>query len=258
MPKNRVVRAIQRERVVAYVRVSTSEQAASGLSLSAQRSRIAAFCRARDFELASVEEDAGESGSVPPVQRPGLQRALRLLETRKASGLIVLRLDRLSRSAMHTLGLAELFTRRGWQLISVHENLETNTPAGRLFIAVLAGMNQHEREVIADRTKAALARLAKEGRPRSRMLPFGFRLRGLPRALTVPRGTDRKLVAHHGEQALLQRILRFRAAGLGPRRIAARLNKAGDCNPRTGCEWSPSLIQRLIATADRRQEATSD
>jgi site-specific DNA recombinase len=258
MPKKQAVSIQENAIVVGYTRVSTAEQADSGLSMAAQRARIEAYCQAREFKLVAIEEDAGESGSIQPSRRSGLTRALQHLEQGRAQGLIVLRLDRLSRSVMDTLRVADLFKRRDWQLVSVAENLETHTPSGRLFLTILAAMNEHERSLIADRTQAALVRVARDGRPRSRIVPFGHRLKGLPEILEVPKGTAAKLIEHHGEQVVLRRILRHRREGLGPRRIAKKLNAAGIHNPRTHKPWSPSLIQRLLATSDRRAYALAD
>lgn len=255
MPRKPAEISAKKPTLVGYTRVSTAEQADSGLSMAAQRARIEAYCQARDFELVAIEEDAGESGSIQPSKRAGLTRALQHLERGRAKGLIVLRLDRLSRSVMDTLGVADQFKRRDWQLVSVAENLETHTPSGRLFLTILAAMNEHERSLIAERTQAALVRVARDKRPRSRIIPFGYRLSGLPKTLEVPKGTSAKLVEHRLEQAVLQRILRHRRAGLGPRRIARKLNAAMIHNPRTRRPWSPGLIQRLLATSDRRTQA---
>ena len=61
-------------RVIGYVRVSTDQQADGGVSLAAQRAKLAAYCTALDLELVGVEEDAGLSAKT--LARPGLQRAL--------------------------------------------------------------------------------------------------------------------------------------------------------------------------------------
>ena len=92
-----------RTAVAGYVRVSTEQQAGEGVSLDAQRIKLQAYAVAMDLELVDVFEDAGLSAK--SLRRPGLQSALALLEDGKAAGLVVVKLDRLTRSvraARHT------------------------------------------------------------------------------------------------------------------------------------------------------------
>src|SRR4051812_22324091 len=84
---------------VGYVRVSTSEQADSGLGLQAQRSAIKAEAKRRGWALVGIEEDAGASGK-SMAGRAGLEAALALVESGQAEALVVAKLDRLSRSLL--------------------------------------------------------------------------------------------------------------------------------------------------------------
>jgi len=83
-------------RVVGYVRVSSEGQATEGVSLDAQRVKLAAYCTAMDFELVALEADEGVSAKT--LRRPGLQRALAALEEGRADAVLVTKLDRLTRS----------------------------------------------------------------------------------------------------------------------------------------------------------------
>ena len=78
---------------VGYVRVSTQEQAAEGVSLDAQRDKLRSYCRANGIRLIDIFADEGVSGST--LARPGLQAALRMVKRGHASTLIVVKLDRL-------------------------------------------------------------------------------------------------------------------------------------------------------------------
>src|ERR1700730_10653270 len=82
-------------RVVGYVRVSTDEQADSGLGLAAQRTTVAAEAERRGWTLVAVHEDALSGKSL---DRPGLAAALAAIEAGEAAGIVVAKLDRLSRS----------------------------------------------------------------------------------------------------------------------------------------------------------------
>src|SRR5689334_21340199 len=92
------------EKVVGYVRVSTDEQAKSGAGLQAQRDAITDECRRRGWELVKIYEDAGASGKSLS-NRPALTAALVAVESGEASGLVVAKVDRLSRSLHDFTGL---------------------------------------------------------------------------------------------------------------------------------------------------------
>ena len=106
---------------VGYVRVSTEGQAADGVSLDAQRSRIEAWCRANDFELLALHVDAGLSGKRAD-NRPGLQTALADACRERGTALVVCSLSRLARSVKDTLEIAGRLDREGANLVSLGED----------------------------------------------------------------------------------------------------------------------------------------
>src|SRR5271155_867839 len=83
-------------KVIGYTRVSTDEQAATGVSLATQAEKVNAYARLYGLEIVETIEDAGQSAK--SLKRPGLQRALELLKAGHADGLLIAKLDRLSRS----------------------------------------------------------------------------------------------------------------------------------------------------------------
>ena len=94
-------------RLVGYVRVSTEEQATEGVSLDAQRERLKAYALAHGAELLAIESDEGVSRKVSPEKRPGLTTALTRVRAGEADGLLVLKLDRLSRTTRDVLDLVD-------------------------------------------------------------------------------------------------------------------------------------------------------
>lgn len=240
-----------RLRLVGYARVSTEDQADRGVSLPAQRERLAAFASAHGFELDRVEVDAGVSGKLPPRRRPALARALDAVRGGEVDGLVVLKLDRLSRSTKDTLALVEDAERAGWRLLSVSESLDTGSAAGRMVVTILAALAQMEREQVGERTSFGMAQIAKEGRARSRFLPFGYRVSGSD-ATTLAAGDRAQLVEEPTEQRILSRMLELRDTGLGARKIARTLNEANEPNPRTHGSWNPGTVAALLRTVDRR------
>jgi site-specific DNA recombinase len=159
-------------------RVSTEEQAREGVSLASQRARLKAYATAHDAKLVGIEADEGISGSKAPSKRPGLSSALACLDSGEADGLLVLKLDRLSRSTRDILNLVDATRDNGWRLVSVNEHLDTESAAGRLVLTVLAALSEMEREQIGERVTDAMAHIAREGRGRSRFIPFGYRTAG--------------------------------------------------------------------------------
>ena len=87
-----------RKRVAGYLRVSTLEQTESGLGLQAQEEQIRAFATVCGFEVAGMFCDAGESGAKSPSARFGLSEALAKVRSGELAGIVVAKLDRLSRS----------------------------------------------------------------------------------------------------------------------------------------------------------------
>ena len=142
--------------VVGYIRVSTSEQADSGAGLEAQRAAIRSEAERRGWQLVHVFEDAGASGKSLNGRR-GLQRALEAIEAGTAEGLVVAKLDRLSRSLLDFAALMERARKGGWNLIALDLGVDTSTPAGEMMASVLATFAQFERRLIGQRTKDALA-----------------------------------------------------------------------------------------------------
>jgi len=83
-------------RAIGYCRCSTDKQADKGLSLEVQQAKLAAYVELYDLEFIEIIIDAGESGK--SLARPGLQKALAMLKSGKAEALVVVKLDRLTRS----------------------------------------------------------------------------------------------------------------------------------------------------------------
>src|SRR5579872_5990046 len=94
-------------KTIAYLRVSTEKQADRGVSLDAQRVKAAAYAELYDLELVETIVDAGESAK--SLDRPGLQRALAMLKGGAADALLVVKLDRLTRSVADIGTLVETY-----------------------------------------------------------------------------------------------------------------------------------------------------
>jgi site-specific DNA recombinase len=219
-------------KAVAYLRCSTEDQATRGVSLEAQRAKVEAYAGLYDLQLVAVVEDAGVSART--LDRPGLQKALAMLARGEAQALIVLKLDRLTRSVR---GLGELlegpFAKAA--LLSVGEQIDTRTAAGRLVLNVLASVAQWERETIGERTATAMAH-KKTKRERVGAVPYGYQLAA----------DGRTLEPVAAEQAVIAEARRLKALGLALRTIAAELERAGMV-ARNGRRFEAAQVQRMVA-----------
>jgi DNA invertase Pin-like site-specific DNA recombinase len=204
--------------VVAYVRVSTAEQADSGLGLSAQRAAIQAECERRGWKLVKVCNDEGISGK--SLDRPGVTEALRLVETGKAGTLMVSKLDRLSRSLHDFAGLMAKAQSQKWNLVALDLGIDLSTPAGEFMANVMASAAQWERRIIGQRTRDALSAKRAEGVRLGR------------RPVLDPDVVAGIVSAHEG--------------GCGWSDIARSLNERAVPTAHGGAKWYPSTVRAVV------------
>ena len=217
-------------RAIGYVRVSTEEQAAEGLSLAAQAERLADYCSARGWTLAALYRDAGVSGRT--LERPGLQAALEALEAGEAEVLLALKLDRLTRSVVGLHELVERCDAAGARLAAVQDALDTGSANGRMVTSILAVLAQWEQETVSERTTQALAYKQAQGEWVG-LPPYGFYLNGTG-----------KLHVDDDEMKVIATMKRWRRRGASYRAIAEKLNAAG-VKSRRGM-WSKSSVHALV------------
>jgi len=227
-----------RTAVAGYVRVSTEQQAGEGVSLEAQRVKLQAYAVAMDLELVAVFEDAGLSAK--SLARPGLQSALALLEEGKAAGLVVVKLDRLTRSVRDLGELVDRYFASRFSLLSLSDSIDTRTASGRLVLHVLGAVSQWEREATGERTRDALAQLRSDG------VRLGAEALGWHRSAATDAKGRRCCEDVATEGATIRRMRELRQQGLYVREIAAALEAEGRQTKRGG-RWHATTIQRILA-----------
>ena len=225
---------------IGYVRVSTQEQATEGVSLDAQRDKLRSYCKLNGLKLIDILADEGISGST--LDRPGLQAALRMVRKGRASTLIVVKLDRLSRSLRDVCSLVEdYFTDERHHLLSVCGMVNTHTAAGRMLMMNLANFNQFEREMISERTRDALQHMKAQG-IRLGPAPYGYAL-----GTELDERGRRKLVPLPHEQEVIAKIKAMYAEKLSFTKITKRLNELG-IPAKSGGRW---VVSRVCTTLQR-------
>ena len=221
-------------RTVAYVRVSTDKQVEHGLSLEAQQAKLMTYVALYDLALVAIEIDAGVSAKT--LQRPALQQVLGRLKAGEAEALLVVKLDRLTRSVKDLGLLVETyFLAEKWSLMSVNEQIDTRTAAGRVVLNILAAVSQWGRETIGERTAEAMAYKRQQREYTGGAPPYGWQLAA----------DGIHLDPHAAEQAIIRDALGLKAAGLSLRKIGARLADRG-LLPRQGHAWNPKTVRDLL------------
>jgi DNA invertase Pin-like site-specific DNA recombinase len=214
-------------RVIAYVRVSSQEQAISGLGLADQRATIERTAKHREWDNITFVADEGYSAR--SLDRPGIAEALLQLANGEAGTLVVAKLDRLSRSLLDFAQLMDTARRQGWELVVLDLALDTSTPSGALMGNIMASFAEYERQLIGQRTSAALQQKKAQG----------ARL-GRPRTL---------------DAAVSARIAAAREAGQTLTAIAGQLNDEGVPTARGGRCWFPSTVAGVLRSVALDQEA---
>ena len=157
--------------------------------------------------------------------REGLQGAL-TLACAEGAALVVYSLSRLARSTRDAIEIAERLEKAGADLVSLTERIDTTTAAGKMVFRMLAVLAEFERDLVSERTAAALAHKRAKGE-RVGQVPFGYRL--------ASDGVH--LEEDEAEQATLADLATMRAAGWSWRRIAEELNARG-VTTKTGKRWT--------------------
>ncbi|MER2057997.1 MAG: recombinase family protein [Niallia sp.] len=134
-----------------YIRVSTDEQVQDGYSISAQRERLTAFCKAQGWEDYKFYVDEGISGR--STKRPYFQKLLKDIEKGLIKILLVYRLDRLTRSVRDLHNTLDYLDKHKCTFRSATEIYDTSTAMGRMFITIVAAIAEWESANLGERVK---------------------------------------------------------------------------------------------------------
>ena len=219
---------------IGLYRVSTAEQEQSGLGLEAQQASVRSYVEAQGWTLVAEYQDVA---SGKDDRRPGFQAALARCRQLGAV-LVAARLDRITRRA-HTLsGLLE----EGYQIRAA------DMPgADDLMMRIYAAMAQKERELISERTRAAL----RAAKARGRVLGGDRGYRPTVGTSAAVAAQARRLVAERSAHRLTLEVERLRAEGFtGQAAIARALTKRGIPTPRGSGVWTHTTVARVLARAE--------
>ena len=202
--------------MVGYVRVSSEQQARSGLGMADQQAKITAVAEREGWTIVEWAIDDDETGN--NTDRPGFKRAMQLIADHEADGLVAAKLDRVCRSVIDFAELLAWFTAGHKALVVLDPMIDTSTASGRLVANVFAAVAAWEADVIAARTSDALQAKRAQG-------------------LTICRPSV------SDDTGLTERIRTMHAAGLSLHAIARQLTAKGIPTVRGGAEWRASSVQ---------------
>ncbi len=227
-------------RTFAHVRVSTEDQATTGVSLDAQEARIGAYCTAIDWKVPEVVRDACESAK--SLKRPGIATTIGHVRDGSIERIVVAKLDRLTRSIRDLSDLIDLRAKHDVVLVSVGETLDASSAAGRMVVNMLGVVGQWEREAIAERTSMVLSHKRRSGLAYA-TVPFRYRREG------------DVLIPDAFEQKALRKAIRMDRTGASVREIAHFLaDRGAKATPRESlaCERGPCHVTKSHDIRTRR------
>lgn len=197
-----------------YARVSTLN---NGQDSSMQTRELAEYCQRQGWQVFDLYVDNGVSGKKD--SRPQLNRMMQDAHCRRFDVVVVWRFDRFARSVSHLLRALETFNALGIDFVSLCEQINTNTPTGKLIFTILGAVSEGERNLIAERVRAGLRNARAKGktlgRPRKdvdiaqieRLRASGASWRTVARMLGLSVGTVHSIHAAAQAQVANERMI---------------------------------------------------
>ncbi len=213
-----------------YIRVSTEDQAREGFSLPEQEKRLRAMCEYKGYEIYKLYKDAGISAKTGNY-RPAFEELLQDIRDKKCNTIVVLKLDRLTRSVYDMEGIIKFLDENNAYLDCANEEINTTNSSGKMVARLLTTVSQNEIERTSERTKVGLAGAIKEGHIPARA-PLGYK------------HIDKKLVPDTLTKDIVIRIYNLYFEGKSYYNIATIFNEEKVLDK---TNWCDTGILRIIA-----------
>ena len=213
-----------------YLRVSTEDQAREGFSLPEQRERLTKECELRGYTIIDYYQDAGISAKTGNT-RPAFEELLQDIRDKKCNTIVVLKLDRLTRSVFDLEGIMNFLEENNAYLDCANEEINTTNSSGKMVARLLTTVSQNEIERTSERTKFGLAGAIKEGHIPARA-PLGYK------------HIDKKLVPDPLTKDIVIRIYNLYFEGKSYYNIATIFNEEKVLDK---TNWKDTGILRIIS-----------
>ncbi len=206
------------KRIAIYCRKSNDENLTNNVtSIDSQKMCCRSYIdiqKAKHWEeYPEVFDDPAESGK--SLKRPAMQRLLKCVQEKKIDGVIVYKLDRLTRNSRDFHYLLELFERQNVAFVSATESIDTKSPQGRLMTAIMVQFAQYDRELDQERSRDFHLSRARKGLWTGGLAPLGYDLK------------DKMLVINPEEAELVNRVFNLYVEYRSTIRVAQELNQLG-------------------------------
>ena len=213
-----------------YIRVSTEDQAREGFSLKEQEKRLRAMCEYKGYEVYKIYKDSGISTKTGNY-RPAFEELLQDIKDKKCNTIVVLKLDRLTRSVYDWENILKFLEENDAYLDCANDDINTTNANGKMISRILTSVSQQEIERTSERTKVGLSGAIKEGHIPARA-PLGYK------------HVDKKLVPDSLTKDIVIRIYNLYFEGKSYYNIATIFNEEqvlGKTN------WKDTGILRIIS-----------
>ena len=212
-----------------YIRVSTEDQAREGFSLPEQEKRLRAMCEYKNYEVYDVYEERGISAKTGNY-RPEFERLLQDIKDRKVNTIVVLKLDRLTRSVADWEKILTFLEENEAYLDCANDEINTTNANGKMISRILTSVSQQEIERTSEKTKIGLAGAIKVGHI-PHQAPLGYK------------HEDKKLVIDYATKDVAIRIFNMYHDGLSYKKISNILNEEKVLDK---INWRDSTILNIL------------
>ncbi|MNW47759.1 putative DNA-invertase from lambdoid prophage Rac [compost metagenome] len=218
--------------VLAYIRVSTDEQAENGNSLFEQKERLTAYCRAMGWDEPIFYTDDGYSAK--NTNRPDMTNLMNRIKKEQGGIVLTTKLDRLSRNLLDILKLNEYFEKFNFNYVSANEGFDTSTAAGRLVLQMLGMVAEFERERISENVRNNMISIAKNSKKVISRPCFGYDI------------VEGQMVTNMEEALLIRTAACELLLGKPARSVIKQWNIVENVRTKEGNEWHEKTFRELL------------
>lgn len=228
-----------------YIRVSTEDQKREGFSLPEQEKRLRAMCEYKGYEIYKLYKDAGISAKTGN-HRPAFEELLQDIKDKKCNTIVVLKLDRLTRSVYDWENILKFLEENNAYLDCANDDINTTNANGKMISRILTSVSQQEIERTSERTKIGLCGAIAEGHIPSRT-PLGYKRE------------EKKLVINEATKDIAIRIFELYHSGKTYQTIAKIYNKEKVLGKTNWCDSTIfGILQNEVYKGDYVQNKKSD
>lgn len=198
-----------------YIRVSTEDQAREGFSLPEQEKRLRAMCEYKGYDIYKVYEERGVSAKTGN-NRPKFKELLNDIRSGKCNTIVVLKLDRLTRSVYDWENILKFLEENNAYLDCANDDINTTNANGKMISRILTSVSQQEIERTSERTKVGLEGAIKSGHLTK--VPFGYKR-------DVDGFDKKKVIIDPITAPIVKRIFEIYLEGCSYQEIADKVNE---------------------------------